>query len=122
MKKIYFSPTHYSETQFNGATHTAYVSFYRHLVGSPNLMEFLKLDFYQYTHGCDEGIIFTIEDLMDFFAWHSFEHAHKASLDPRNNGFSLLLIHNIVELWTSLNRNFTELTSTTQATMSQQPI
>jgi hypothetical protein len=99
MKQVYFSPTNYSKSKFDGATHTADVSFYRNLADSQHLMEFLYLDFDEYrSRGYDQGIMFTTEDLMDFFAWHSFEHAHKASLDPRNNGFSLLVIDNITQL------------------------
>jgi hypothetical protein len=66
MKKIYFSPTDYSESKFNGATHTADVSIFRQLGEAATIMAELSSEFYYYSRGYSESIIFTIGDLMDF--------------------------------------------------------
>jgi hypothetical protein len=98
MKKVYFSPTHYSETQFNGATHTADVSIFRQLGEAATIMAELASEFYHYTRGYSEFIIFTIGDLMDFFAGHSSDAAHRSYLDAMENRYAYLLIDNITEL------------------------
>lgn len=99
MKRVYFSPTHFSDSPFDGATHKADVFFYRNVAGTQNVMEFLGPHFDRYrSRVCGENIIFTADDLVYFFAYNSFESAYRASLAPRNNGFPLLVIENIAEL------------------------
>jgi hypothetical protein len=98
MKKIYFSPTDYSESQFVGATHTADVSIFRQLGEAATIMAELSSEFYDYTCRYSESTIFTIGDLMHFFAMHSPESAHRSYLDARENRYAYLVIENITEL------------------------
>jgi len=98
MKKIYFSPTDYSESKFEGATHAADVSIFGQLGEDATIMAELSCEFYYYTRGYSESTIFTIGDLMDFFAWHSPESAHRSYLDARKNRYAYLVIENITEI------------------------